>query len=146
MPTRALTKALAARLEELLRAGRLKGSEAVIRGFIAPGDDRGPQYLIEGEGETLFLRMNSNGYLGMALRAEVVAAEEAAVAKLRRRPRRGAVHQRNMVVSHRVREAARGLPRPAGGDAVLVGLCRDDGDNPAAHHRQNRGHQRRTEP
>jgi glycine C-acetyltransferase len=80
MPTRALTKALAARLEELLRAGRLKGSEAVIRGFIAPGDDRGPQYLIEGEGETLFLRMNSNGYLGMALRAEVVAAEEAAVA------------------------------------------------------------------
>ena len=39
MTTRALTKALAARLEELLRAGRLKGSEAVICGFIAAGDD-----------------------------------------------------------------------------------------------------------
>jgi len=80
MPTRALTKALAARLEELLRAGRLKGSEAVICGFIAAGDNRGPRYLLEGEGEAPFLRMNSNNYLGMALRSEVIAVEEAAAA------------------------------------------------------------------
>jgi len=80
MPTRALTKALAARLEELLRAGRLKGSEAVICGFIAAGDDRGPRYLLEGEGDAPFLRMNSNNYLGMALRSEVIAVEEAAAA------------------------------------------------------------------
>ena len=80
MTTRALTKALAARLEELLRAGRLKGGEAVICGFIAACDDRGPRYLLEGEGGTPFLRMNSNNYLGMALRSEVVAVEEAAAA------------------------------------------------------------------
>ena len=80
MPTRALTKALAARLEELLRAGRLKGSEAVICGFIAAGDDRGPRYRLEGEGDAPFLRMNSNNYLGMALRSEVIAVEEAAAA------------------------------------------------------------------
>ena len=80
MPTRALTKALAARLEELLRAGRLKGSEAVICGFIAAGDDHGPRYRLEGEGDAPFLRMNSNNYLGMALRSEVIAVEEAAAA------------------------------------------------------------------
>ena len=80
MPTRALNKALAARLEELLRAGRLKGSEAVICGFIAAGDDRGPRYRLEGEGDAPFLRMNSNNYLGMALRSEVIAVEEAAAA------------------------------------------------------------------
>ncbi|MGA8170767.1 MAG: aminotransferase class I/II-fold pyridoxal phosphate-dependent enzyme [Methylocystis sp.] len=78
MPTHALTRSLAARLDELAQTGRLKGKETVIRGFIAPGDDHGPRYLIEGEGGTPFLRMNSNGYLGMALHAEVVAAEEAA--------------------------------------------------------------------
>jgi glycine C-acetyltransferase len=80
MPTHGLTKSLAARLDELAQAGRLKGKETVIRGFIAPGDGHGPRYLIEDEGETPFLRMNSNNYLGMALRAEVVAAEEAAAA------------------------------------------------------------------
>ncbi len=84
MPTRVLTKALAERLDELRRAGRLKGGETVIRGFIAAGDNRGPRYLLEGEGEgegeRPFLRMNSNNYLGMALRSEVVAVEEAAAA------------------------------------------------------------------
>ena len=80
MATHGLTKSLAARLDELAQAGRLKGKETVIRGFIAPNDDRGPRYLIEGEGEKPFLRMNSNSYLGMALRSEVVAAEEAAAA------------------------------------------------------------------
>ncbi len=49
MPTRVLTKALAERLDALLRAGRLKGGETVIRGFIAAGDNRGPRYLLEGE-------------------------------------------------------------------------------------------------
>ncbi len=80
MPTHGLTRSLAARLDELAQAGRLKGKETVIRGFITPGDDRGPRYHIEGEGETPFLRMNSNSYLGMALRSEVVAAEESAAA------------------------------------------------------------------
>jgi len=33
---------------------------------------------LEGEGDRSFLRMNSNGYLGLAQRAELIAAEEAA--------------------------------------------------------------------
>jgi glycine C-acetyltransferase len=81
MPTHGLTKALAARLDELAQSGRLKGRESVTRGFIPPRDGRGPRYLIDGEGDEPFLRMNSNSYLGMALRSEIVAAEEAAAAR-----------------------------------------------------------------
>jgi glycine C-acetyltransferase len=78
MPTHALVPLLAARLDEMARGGRLKGREGVIRAIVPAGAGHGPRYLIEGE-ETPFLRMNSNGYLGMALRHEVEAAEGAAV-------------------------------------------------------------------
>jgi glycine C-acetyltransferase len=80
MPTHALTRVLGARLDELGHSGRLKGDESPIRGVVPPHDGFGPRYLIEGEGETRFLRMNSNSYLGMALRAEIVEAEETAAA------------------------------------------------------------------
>jgi glycine C-acetyltransferase len=79
MPTEGLTRALAARLDEMGESGRLKGAESPIRAVVPARDGRGPRYLIEGEG-TEFLRMNSNSYLGMALRAEIVAAEEQAAA------------------------------------------------------------------
>ena len=81
MPTHGLAKALSARLDELTQAGRLKGKETVICGFIPGRDVNGPRYLIEGEGDRPFLRMNSNNYLGMSLRSEIVAAEEAAIAR-----------------------------------------------------------------
>ena len=80
MPTQGLTRALGARLDEMAQSGRLKGDESPIRGVIPARDGHGPRYLIEGEGDTPFLRMNSNNYLGMALRAEIVAAEEEAAA------------------------------------------------------------------
>jgi len=80
MPTHKLMGALAAQLEELSRSGRLKGKEAVISGVIAGHDGHGPRYVIEGEGDRPFLRMNSNSYLGMALRAEVIEAEEQSAA------------------------------------------------------------------
>ena len=80
MPTQGLTRALGARLDEMAQGGRLKGAESAIRAVIPARDGRGPRYLIEGEGDTEFLRMNSNSYLGMALRPEIVAAEEQAAA------------------------------------------------------------------
>lgn len=80
MPTHKLTEALAARLNELTLDGRLKGKETVICGSIPARGGYGPRYLVEGEGGTPFLRMNSNNYLGMSLRSEVIAAEEAAAA------------------------------------------------------------------
>jgi glycine C-acetyltransferase len=81
MPTHGLARALAAQLDELSRAGLLKGAESVLCGVIAPRDGNGPRFLIEGEGDKPFLRMNANNYLGMSLREEVIAAEEKAAAK-----------------------------------------------------------------
>jgi glycine C-acetyltransferase len=80
MPTHALVNVLAARLEDMAQSGRLKGKESELRGVIPARDGDGPRYLIEGEGDKPFLRMNSNSYLGMALRSEVVAAEEQSAA------------------------------------------------------------------
>ena len=79
MPHQRLEEALSSELAELDAAGTLKGRETVFAGIVAAEGDKGPRYLIEGEGDRRFLRMNSNGYLGMALRPEVVAAEETAV-------------------------------------------------------------------
>jgi len=47
---------------------------AVISGVVAGHDGHGPRYAIEGDGDRPFLRMNSNSYLGMALRSEVIEA------------------------------------------------------------------------
>jgi len=80
MPIQGLTRTLAARLDEMAQSGRLKGVESAIRGVIPAHDGRGPRYLIEGEGDTPFLRMNSNSYLGMALRGDIIEAEERAAA------------------------------------------------------------------
>src|SRR5262245_12796958 len=78
MPLDRLHEALAADLAERGGRGILKGEESVITAVV-PGDGRlGPRYKLAGHGEQLFLKMNSNNYLGMSLRPELAAAEEAA--------------------------------------------------------------------
>jgi glycine C-acetyltransferase len=79
MPTVRLETVLEARLDELARSGRRKGEESVITGVVPPRNGKGPRYLLLGQGDQLFLRMNSNSYLGLALSAKVMAAEEEAV-------------------------------------------------------------------
>lgn len=78
MPHLRLEETLRSELTALDDAGTLKGRETVIAGVVPPQGDKGPRYLLEGEDDKPFLRMNSNGYLGMALRPEVVEAEETA--------------------------------------------------------------------
>ncbi|HEV7983044.1 MAG TPA: pyridoxal phosphate-dependent aminotransferase family protein, partial [Xanthobacteraceae bacterium] len=68
MPISRLSDALAKRLETLGQENRLKGDESVICGVIPARDGGGPRYLLEGEGDRPFLRMNSNSYLGMSFR------------------------------------------------------------------------------
>jgi hypothetical protein len=60
MPTHRLMRVLAARLDEMAQSGHFKGRESVICGVVPGRDVYGPRYLIEGEGDTPFLRMNSN--------------------------------------------------------------------------------------
>ncbi len=79
MPSQRLEKALSSELDALRSAGTSKGRETVIAGVVPAAGDKGPRYLLEGEGERPFLKMNSNGYLGLALRQELVEAEETAV-------------------------------------------------------------------
>jgi glycine C-acetyltransferase len=79
MPTTRLTPSLATRLCELESSGRLKGAEIAIVGVLPACNGRGPRLLLDGYGNRPFLRMNSNGYLGLALKAHVIDAEDAAV-------------------------------------------------------------------
>ncbi|MDJ0852641.1 MAG: aminotransferase class I/II-fold pyridoxal phosphate-dependent enzyme [Myxococcota bacterium] len=78
MPFDRMARTLVAQLDELERAGTRKGEEAVVAAVLPAEGGRGPRVLLEGEGDRPFLRMNSNGYLGLALHPDVVAAEEEA--------------------------------------------------------------------
>jgi glycine C-acetyltransferase len=80
MPTQGLARVLGSRLDDMAQSSLLKGRETVICGVVSAHDGFGPRYLIDGEGDSMYLRMNSNNYLGMALRSEVIDAEESAAA------------------------------------------------------------------
>jgi len=78
MPLDRLERTLADQLARLEVEGRRKGEESVVTEVVPARDRRGPRYRLAGEADRLFLRMNSNGYLGMARCPETIAAEEAA--------------------------------------------------------------------
>lgn len=74
-----LTEVLKAEIATIDGRGSSKRHEVAIVGVVAPRDGHGPRYLLEGQGQKPFLKMNSNNYLGMGLRQRVVRAEEEAV-------------------------------------------------------------------
>lgn len=78
MPVDRLNAALEAHLSGLRERGTSKGPESVIVRVERASGERGPRYFLQGEGELPFVKMNSNNYLGMSLRPEVIAAEEEA--------------------------------------------------------------------
>ena len=80
MPQDRFLQALSADVDALREKGTIKGDESVIVKVLPAEGERGPRYLLEGHGDKPFLKMNSNNYLGMALRREVIEAEEAATA------------------------------------------------------------------
>ena len=65
---------LVARMEE---QGTAKGAEVVVREVIPAADGQGTRFLLEGQGDKRFIRMNANSYLGLSLHPEVIEAEEA---------------------------------------------------------------------
>ena len=78
MPYDRIEKILSDTLADLEASGRRKGAETIIAGVVPPAGGKGPRFLVEGAGEMPFLRMNSNSYLGMSFRDEVIEAEAAA--------------------------------------------------------------------
>ncbi|HZR11414.1 MAG TPA: aminotransferase class I/II-fold pyridoxal phosphate-dependent enzyme [Myxococcales bacterium] len=78
MPLEKLVDDLKAQLADLDAQGTGKGREQVVVAVKPPQGGRGPRFLLEGEGEREFIRMNSNSYLGLSLRSELIDAEEQA--------------------------------------------------------------------
>lgn len=76
-----LNQALTRDVEELAASGRAKGEEKVITKVIAAKDGKGPRYLLEGFGQQEFIRMNSNSYLGLSMRKDMIEAEEKGAAE-----------------------------------------------------------------
>ena len=71
-----LAPVLKTHVAELEAKGSAKGEEMVITAVKPATEQRGPRFHVAGKGDQEFLRMNSNSYLGMSLRPELVAAEE----------------------------------------------------------------------
>jgi glycine C-acetyltransferase len=78
MPTTKLTQVLETHVNGLEEKGTAKGAESVVARVIPPSGERGPRFVLEDEDDVEFVRMNSNSYLGMALRERVIEAEEEA--------------------------------------------------------------------
>ena len=76
MPLQKLLEDLKAQLADLDAAGTAKGAEHVVVAVKPPQAGRGPRFVLEGFGEREFIRMNSNSYLGLSLRSELIDAEE----------------------------------------------------------------------
>ncbi len=76
MPLDKLIPVLDAHVDSLETEGRAKGAEAVVTRVLRSDGDRGPRFMLRGQGKKQFLRMNSNSYLGLGLRDEVIRAEE----------------------------------------------------------------------
>lgn len=76
MPLDRISSVLDAHVQSLEASGTAKGAEAVVVGVIAATGDAGPRFLLEGQGDRPFIRMNSNSYLGLGLHPRVIEAEE----------------------------------------------------------------------
>jgi len=79
MPHDRLTSALASHVAELEDHGTAKGHEYVVTRALPPAEGRGPRFVLEGHGDKLFLRFNSNSYLGLSFLPELIEAEEEGV-------------------------------------------------------------------
>jgi glycine C-acetyltransferase len=79
VPVDRLNEVLRRQLVEVDAHGTRKRVEAVVTAVLPAASGRGPRYLLAGYGDKLFVRMSSNGYLGLAMHPAVMAAEEQAV-------------------------------------------------------------------
>lgn len=78
MPLDRLSRVLAEHVAALEEKGTAKGFEPVVVAVRPASGAHGPRFLLAGEGEREFIRMNSNSYLGLGFHPEVIRAEEEA--------------------------------------------------------------------
>jgi glycine C-acetyltransferase len=75
MPTERIREIINRELKELGEEGREKAPERVIMNYVPPRQGRGPRFHLMGQGEREFIRMNSNGYLGLSQHPRLIEAE-----------------------------------------------------------------------
>jgi glycine C-acetyltransferase len=80
MPFDRISSVLRKHVADLEERGTAKGAESVVREVRRPAGEKGPRFLLEGETRE-FIRMNSNSYLGLSLRDDIIHAEEEAARK-----------------------------------------------------------------
>ncbi|MFA4839888.1 MAG: aminotransferase class I/II-fold pyridoxal phosphate-dependent enzyme [Candidatus Neomarinimicrobiota bacterium] len=78
MPLNQLASVLNDNLKNLKESGRAKGAEKVVVRIQRADGKNGPRYFLDGFGDKPFIKMNSNSYLGLSLRDDMIAAEESA--------------------------------------------------------------------
>ncbi len=78
MPTDRLQALLNTELDTIAARGTAKRNESVVVRALPAAGERGPRVLLAGEGDKPFLKMNSNSYLGLSRRPELLHAEEQA--------------------------------------------------------------------
>lgn len=81
MPHDRLDARLADDIQGLTEGGTAKGDEIVFTDVLPPRAGLGPRYLLAGASQE-YLRMNSNGYLGLSGHPSVIDAEEGATRRL----------------------------------------------------------------
>ncbi len=81
MPLDKIETLLCKQLNTKEQAGTSKRNENIVTAVIASEHGYGPRYLLDGQGDKAFLRMNSNAYLGLAHHPQLIKAEAEAVEK-----------------------------------------------------------------
>lgn len=81
MPLSKLGQILQHEVEIIESAGTAKSAEKVVTEVIRAAGSKGPRFRLAGFGTREFIRMNSNSYLGLSLRHELIQAEEEAAKK-----------------------------------------------------------------
>ena len=134
MPADRMEVVLRRQLAALDDRGTSKRVETVVRAVLPATGETGPRYLLAGHGDVAFLRMSSNGYLGLALHPAVIAAEEAAARAFGSGP--GAVRFISGTFEPHVELERRlaDVPRPRGGADLQLGLRRRGERAPVARH------------
>ena len=73
MSLKKLEDVLRTTLNDLENEGRLKGKELVITDIRKAKGEEGPRYYLKGREGKPFIRMNSNSYLGLSLRKDIIS-------------------------------------------------------------------------
>lgn len=75
-----LDSSLITHVDDLKVKGTAKAPEMIVSNVIPATAENGPRYIVEGY-DKKFVKMNSNSYLGLSMRKEVLEAEEHGTAK-----------------------------------------------------------------